>query len=145
MMIKRSQISQSRKVSTRGSRTKVRQTRKASKTAVVYKPGQMEQSMRDTGSKAKLMDEVGSSTQKVTSKRWIGSMARLQARDIIFMLMARNTQAAGKMTSSTAMGMRRSLMAQFTRDSILRAINTAKGSSSGRMGTPMLDSLSRTI
>ena len=145
MMIRRSQISQSRKVSTRGSRTKARQTRKASKTAVVYKPGQMVQSMRDTGSKAKLMDEVGSSTQKVTSKRWIGSMARLQARDIIFMLMARNTQAAGKMTSSTAMAMRRSLMAQFTRDSILRAINMVKGSSSGRMGTPMLDSLSRTI
>ena len=110
-MIKRSQISRSRKVSTRGSRTKARQTREASKTAVVYKPGQMEQSMRDIGSKAKLMDEAGSSTQKVTSKRWIGSMARLQARDIIFMLMARNTQAAGKMTSSTAMGMRRFLMA----------------------------------
>ena len=141
MMIRRSQISQSRKVSTRGSRTKERPTRRASKTAVVYKPGQMEQSMRGTGREAKLMDEVGLSTQRVTSKRWIGSMARRQAMDIIFMLMARNTQAAGKMTSSTAMGMRRSLMAQFTRDSILRAINTVKGSSSGRMETPMLDNL----
>ena len=145
MMIRRSQISQSRKVSTRGSRTKARQTRKASKTAVVYKPGQMEQSMRGTGREAKLMDEAGSSTQRVTSKRWIGSTARRQAMDIIFMLMARNTQAAGKMTSSTAMGMRRSLMAQFTRDSILKAINTVKGSSSGRMETPMLDNSSRTI
>ena len=145
MMIRRSQISQSRKVSTRGSPTKARQTRKASKTAVVYKPGQMEQSMRGTGREAKLMDEAGSSTQRVTSKRWIGSTARRQAMDIIFMLMARNTQAAGKMTSSTAMGMRRSLMAQFTRDSILKAINTVKGSSSGRMETPMLDNSSRTI
>ena len=145
MMIKRSQISQSRKVSTRGSRTRARQTRKASRTAVVCKPGRMEQSMRGTGSKAKRMDEAGSSTQKATSRRSTGSTARRMAMDIIFMLMARNTQAAGRMTSSTAMAMRRSLMAQFTRASILRAINTVKGSSSGRMETPMLDNLSRTI
>ena len=132
------QTSPSRKVLIRGFRTRERLMKRALRMVVGCRRGQTAQSTRGIGRMGKQMGVVDSYMPRVMFRRWTGSTARRMARATTCMLMDRSMKVAGKMTCSTEMAMRRSLMDLPTKDNTSKERNMARVSSSGKMGTATL-------
>ena len=112
--------------------------KRALRMVVGCRRGQTAQSTRGIGRMAKQMGVVDSYMQRAMFRRWTGSTARPMARATTCMLMDRSMKVAGKMTCSTEMAMRRSLMDLPIKDNTSKERSMARVSFSGKMGTATL-------